>query len=73
MLNNIDECFNSTDIKNSFYFSNFKHKVKENSFIIFPSYLKHSIPKNEIDDLRISVVVNITIKPNLPYLKIYNN
>lgn len=62
MMGNIDDYFDSKDIKNSCYFSNFRFPVKQDYFYIFPAYLKHSIPVNEIDDLRISAVINITIK-----------
>ena len=51
-------------IDNSYLFHNWKYKVEEDDMIIFPSFLKHEIPKqkNEIDKLRITVVCNLAIE-----------
>jgi len=45
---------------NSSYYPTYNYSIKENDFVIFPSYLKHSVdPNPELEGLRIGVVVNI--------------
>ena len=52
------------NIDNSYLFQNWKYDVEEDDMIIFPSFLKHEIPKqkNDIDKLRITVVCNLSIE-----------
>lgn len=45
---------------NSAYFQTFNYQMKENEFLIFPSFLRHSVtPNPALDGLRIAVVINI--------------
>jgi len=49
---------------NSYLYKFFKYEIKEDNLIIFPSFLKHEIPKqkNNIDKLRITIARNIMIE-----------
>ena len=52
------------NIENSYMSYKFSLKVEENDFIIFPSILKHMIEKINSDDLRITIVTDVTLKEN---------
>lgn len=45
-----------------FNFSNTKIIPKEGSMVIFPSYLAHSVPEHESDQIRITLSGNISLK-----------
>jgi hypothetical protein len=47
--------------ENSNYYTQYSLDVKEDEFHIFPSYLKHYVPKQKSDELRITVVINIEV------------
>jgi hypothetical protein len=47
--------------ENSSYFTDYYLDVKEDEIHIFPSYLKHYVPRQKSDELRITVVVNIDV------------
>jgi len=57
------ECCDSKDLENSYMFPKFKLLVKEDDMIIFPSCLRHEIPKqNEnTDKIRITISSNLTV------------
>jgi uncharacterized protein (TIGR02466 family) len=64
-IEKISKCINNQDFKNSNFFSDWDLNVKEDTLIIFPSYLKHQVKPNknkeELHKLRIGVVLNIDI------------
>ena len=45
-----------------FTYSGNKIKPKEGTYIIFPSYLRHHVPKNRFDETRITLSGNLIIK-----------
>ena len=57
-------CVDSKSFENSYLFSNFSYNVEEDDMIIFPSILKHEIPKqkNNLDKLRVTIVCNLKIE-----------
>lgn len=61
----ISKCINNQDFKNSNFFSDWDLNVKEDTLVIFPSYLKHQVKPNKNNEvlhkLRIGVVLNIDI------------
>lgn len=65
IIENYSKCLNSQDLQNSTYFDTWSIKPKEDSMIIFPSYLKHEVRKstsNKKDtSLRIAIVTNINL------------
>lgn len=50
-----------TNIESSSYYINYYLDTKEDEFHIFPSYLKHCVPRQKSDELRITVVINIEV------------
>lgn len=51
----------TTYVENSNYCPNYYLDVKEDEFHIFPSYLKHHVPRQKSDKLRITVAINIEV------------
>jgi hypothetical protein len=51
----------STYPENSNYYLNYNLNVKEDEFHIFPSYLKHHVPRQKSDELRITVAINVEV------------
>jgi hypothetical protein len=51
----------STYIENSNYYLNYNLNVEEDEFHIFPSYLKHHVPRQKSDELRITVAINVEV------------
>ena len=51
----------STYSENSNYYPNHYLNVKEDEFHIFPSYLKHHVPRQKSDELRITVAINVEV------------
>jgi hypothetical protein len=47
--------------ENSNYYSRYSIDTKEDEFHIFPSYLKHYVPRQKSNELRITVVINIEL------------
>lgn len=47
---------------NSFLYEAWHIPIEEDDFVISPGILSHSVPKLEIDDLRVTIVINIKIK-----------
>jgi len=58
-------CCNTKHLDNSYLFPRFRYAVKEDDMIIFPSCLRHDIPKQpeNLDKLRITIVSNLTVIP----------
>jgi len=58
------DCVDNNNFDNSYLFPNFSYNVEEDDMIIFPSVLKHEIPKqkNNLDKLRITIVCNLKIE-----------
>lgn len=56
----LSDFVNTDNPLNSTYFHTFNYRIKEDEFLIFPSFLRHSVmPNPTLDGLRIAVVVNI--------------
>ena len=53
--------FDNSLLINSWMYEYFKFNTKENDFVIFPSFLKHSIPEIKTEKTRITIAVNINI------------
>jgi hypothetical protein len=51
----------STYSENSNYCTNYQLNVKEDEIHIFPSYLKHHVPRQKSDELRITVAINVEV------------
>ena len=47
---------------NSYLHKAIESSVMENDFVITPGMLSHSVPKSQIDDLRVTIVIHINIK-----------
>jgi hypothetical protein len=65
LLENFTKFLDSKNISNSGFFSDWDFNVKEDTMIIFPSYLKHRVKSSPLesdsDELRIGVVINIDL------------
>ena len=51
----------NSHLENSNYYTQYYLDVKEDEIHIFPSYLKHYVPRQKSDELRITVAINIDI------------
>lgn len=51
--------YNTCNINHSFYHRFFELDVKENDFIIFPSFLEHAVFQQKVNEPRITVAFNI--------------
>jgi hypothetical protein len=58
---NYREVLKNSYPENSNYYTQYHLDVKEDEFHIFPSYLKHYVPRQKSDELRITVVVNVDV------------
>lgn len=55
--------FKGDNIENSIYYEAYRINSKEDDFVIFPSYLKHSVLNDsKVDKLRITTACNIHLK-----------
>jgi len=52
---------NGAHLENSNYYPNYCLDAKEDEIHIFPSYLKHHVPRQKSDELRITVVINVEV------------
>jgi len=60
---NLNKILDETCISNSWYYKDFRFKIKENDICIFPGLLSHSILKQlETEKTRITIVCNITLE-----------
>jgi hypothetical protein len=60
---NLDNILDKTCILNSWYYKNFRLKIKENDICIVPGLLSHSISKQlKTEKTRITIVCNITLE-----------
>ena len=55
------EVLENSHLENSNYYRHSSLNAKEDEFHIFPSYLKHYVPPQKSDELRITVVINVEI------------
>jgi hypothetical protein len=55
------ELLNNTRPENSNYYMQYYLDANEDEFHIFPSYLKHYVPRQKSDELRITVVINVEV------------
>jgi hypothetical protein len=55
------ELLNGTYPENSSYYMKYYLDTKEDEVHIFPSYLRHYVPRQKSDELRITVVFNIDV------------
>jgi len=64
LTNNISKSVSSKEIENSTYFNSWELNTNEEDFVIFPSWLKHTVLPNKknSDTPRIVSVVNISVK-----------
>ena len=58
----LTELLDFTDIKNSWCMENWGFNIDEDDFCISPSFLFHHVPKQNSDDTRITIVLNINIE-----------
>ena len=58
------KCCDDNNLDNSYLFPRYKYSAKEDEMIIFPSCLKHEIPRQpyNLNKLRITIASNLTIK-----------
>jgi hypothetical protein len=60
---NLNKILDETCVLNSWYYKNFRFKIKENDICIVPGLLSHSILKQvETEKKRITIVCNITLE-----------
>jgi len=55
------EIYSYNNPKHSSMFNKFLLKPSENDFLIFPSYLSHSVEIQKIDDIRITISLNFVL------------
>ena len=51
----------NSHVENSNYYPQYYLDVKEDEIHIFPSYLKHYVPRQKSDELRITVAINVDV------------
>jgi hypothetical protein len=51
----------NSHVENSNYYPQYYLNVKEDEIHIFPSYLKHYVPRQKSDELRITVAINVEV------------
>ena len=57
------DLLDTKEIQNSQFFNTWQLETQENDFIIFPGFLHHEVnSKNDTDELRVTVSINITIQ-----------
>lgn len=61
-FNNFSEVTDKTIIHNSNFFEYYDLQPLEDYLYIFPSYLKHSVPKSKNSDVRIAVIINVKVR-----------
>jgi hypothetical protein len=60
---NLNKILDETCVLNSWYYKNFRFKIKENDICIVPGLLSHSIPKQlKTEKTRITIVCNIILE-----------
>ncbi len=55
------ELLDNTHVENSNYYTDYHLGINEDEFHIFPSYLKHYVPPQKSDKLRITVAINVDV------------
>lgn len=62
---NFSEVSDKTTFHNSNFFEFYELQPLEDHLYIFPSYLKHSVPINKTNELRIAIILNVKVKKKL--------